>query len=99
MTSDQIENFLDTEFESMDLGKTTPRKYLFELLHTLWIEKEGFSGKRPFGNSGWDSDLALALVEGGFIKGYIEGGWAQRYERNELDQWVRRAICHIFYAR
>ena len=28
-------------------------QYFASLLHTLWIEGEGFSGKRPFGNSGW----------------------------------------------
>lgn len=23
----------------------------------LWVEGEGFSGKRPFGNSGWEAEL------------------------------------------
>jgi hypothetical protein len=40
----------------------TVRDYLVALLAKLWEDQEGFDGKRPFGNSGWDSDLITALV-------------------------------------
>lgn len=62
------------EFEDM-----TVRDYLCSLLTTLWNEQEGFSGKRPFGNSGWEYDLYAPLIQAGFIKGKLEepGGHVQ----------------------
>lgn len=100
MTRDQIEAFLGTEFESYDIGKTTPRKYLHELLATLWEEQEGFSGKRPFGNSGWSSELAHVLVRGKFIPGSVdEDGDVVDYDYKNVDKWVRAAISHIFFSR
>ena len=45
---------LSVEFYCEDLDETlTVKDYLKTLLHTLWDEEDGFSGKRPFGNSGW----------------------------------------------
>jgi len=38
------------------------REYLAKLLTKLITEEEGFSGKRPFGNSGWLSDLYFPLL-------------------------------------
>lgn len=100
MTSDQIESFLDTEFEPMDLGRTTPRKYFSKLLLTLWEEKGGFSGKRPFGSSGWDFDLYLPLVKGGFVNGSLdEDGRIECVDHKQADACVRKAISHIFYPR
>lgn len=55
-----LTEFLDFQFESQDLGTTTVREYFKSLLSSLWNEGEGFSGKRPFGNSGWEYDLLRA---------------------------------------
>lgn len=33
-------------------GAATVGEYLAKLLAELWLHDEGFSGKRPFGNSG-----------------------------------------------
>lgn len=69
----KYQKFLDTEFECMDFNKpTTPRKYFTELLLTLWEEGESFSGKRPFGNSGWYYDLFRVLVEHNFVPGKLD---------------------------
>ena len=54
-----------------DAGVRTLREYFHALLETLWMEGEGFSGKRPFGNSGWENDVYIALVEMGAVKGKI----------------------------
>lgn len=59
-------NVLDVIVDG-DLGKVPLRYYLGKLLYTLWCDGEGFSGKRPFGNSGWDYDIAYALCAGGFV--------------------------------
>ena len=55
-----------------DFEGYTIRKYLTELLVTLWSEGEGFSGKRPFGNSGWQWDVYVPLVRAGLISGEID---------------------------
>jgi hypothetical protein len=47
------------------------RDYLRKLLETLWDDGECFSGKRPFGNSGWEWEIYDALGRAGFIAGVL----------------------------
>lgn len=54
--------------EPNDAGALTVREYLKALVAAVWRKGEGFSGKRPFGNSGWECDLLRALARGGAIK-------------------------------
>lgn len=64
---------LELKFESTDLGREITIKDFFkELLITLFKKGEGFSGKRPFGNSGWDYDLCVCLAQNGVIDGHNE---------------------------
>jgi len=58
---------LEVRFDSDAGDQITVRQYLHQLLRTLWDEQEGFSGKRPFGNSSWDHDLYGPLAKAGFI--------------------------------
>jgi len=86
---------LGTEMDptTNDAEASTIREYLTKLLLTLWNEAEGFSGKRPFGNSGWDGEIATALVKSGFISGSIdEDGYLNDYDVDELDSAMRNAI-------
>lgn len=100
MTHGDIERFLSFEFDSSDLGKTTPRLYLHSLLSILWEEKEGFSGKRPFGNSCWEYDLARALIKSGVVDGVMdEDGCVDDVDMRKVNQCIRQVITHIFYAR
>lgn len=61
-----------------DARVKTVGEYLAKLLSTLWREGEGFSGKRPFGNSSWEYEVYEALALAGFIRiefdedGYID---------------------------
>lgn len=67
MTNKEI---LELQFESADLNrKITIRDFFKELLTTLFKKGECFSGKRPFGNSGWDYDLCVCLAKNGVIEG------------------------------
>ena len=66
-----IQAVLDCPMQENDSGADTIKGYLKALLSTLWDEEGGFSGKRPFGNSGWTNEVAQALVKGKFIKGSI----------------------------
>jgi hypothetical protein len=62
---------LDVEFDSNDLGRTvTVKEYFKELLTTLWEEGEGFSSKRPLGNSSWQYEIYYALADAGVIDQY-----------------------------
>lgn len=54
-----------------DAKASTVGEYLGALLMTLWEEDEGFSGKRPFGNSGWQWDVYTALVKAGLAEGSV----------------------------
>jgi len=58
---------LDVRFDSDAGDDLTVREYFQRLLSHLWAEQEGFSSKRPFGNSGWEYDLYVPLAKAGFI--------------------------------
>lgn len=66
------EDALGLRFDSDAGDNGTVRQYLYALLSTLWDEQEGFSGKRPFGNSGWDYDLYKPLIKAGYMDGKLD---------------------------
>ena len=57
----------NVRFDSDAGDNLTCRQYLCALLAQLWSERAGFSGKRPFGNSGWEHDILDALHEAGSV--------------------------------
>ena len=62
----QPNELLELALFSTDLDKTVSlREYLKELLSKVWEEGEGFSGKRPFGDSGWERQLEIDMIESG----------------------------------
>ncbi len=77
----------------------TIRDYLAELLFRLWSEQESFSGKRPFGNSGWQLDLYTPLAGAGFISGTIdEEGYLNDYNLSEAREFVEQLIKTMCYG-
>jgi hypothetical protein len=61
-------------------GATTVRGYLIAILAAVWRETEGFSGKRPFGNSSWQCDLYAPMIKAGFVPGTLdEDGYLDGY--------------------
>lgn len=60
-----VQAILNCPMGPNDAGADTVKDYLKALLGSLWDEGEGFSGKRPFGNSGWEYELIEALQEQG----------------------------------
>lgn len=84
---------LALEMGDNDAGAKTVRGYLKELLTRLWEQGEGFSGKRPFGNSGWEHNLEVALVKGGAVQGALdEDGYVEKIDGNAVDVAMNKAI-------
>lgn len=54
-----------------DANARTVREFLGSLLLRVWEEQDGFSGKRPWGNSGWEYDLYITLIDAGFVRGEV----------------------------
>lgn len=86
-------DILKIKFESSDLNKTvTIKQYLKTFISTAFEEGEGFSGKRPFGNSGWTHDIEVGLVKAGVLKGELdEDGFLQSVEPG-FDDLIQKAI-------
>lgn len=70
--SDAPHRILDLPMDENDANAKTIREYMQALLRTLLTEVEAFSGKRPFGNSGWDWDMHKPLVKAGLVIGTID---------------------------
>ena len=89
---------LDVRFQS-DIGANeTIREYLYQLLKELWREKDGFSAKRPFGNSGWEYDVYTALVDAGYIDAVkSDSGKILHVDESKADEFVLSLIRYIFY--
>lgn len=84
---------LDLPMQENDAGAATVRDYLRKLLSTLWREEESFSGKRPFGNSGWQHEVYAALVKGGAVKGRFDpDGYLEDVDQEAADKLIQDAI-------
>lgn len=90
------EQILGARMDENDSGADTIRGYLVALLAAVWHKGEGFSGKRPFGKSCWESDLYIPLAKAGFITAtFDEDGYLKdlpREERGRADEMIAEAI-------
>lgn len=92
---------LNLKLEHDDFPKYfTIRDYLCELLTTLWEEKEGFNGKRPFGDSGWEYDLYKPLIKAGVLDGRIdEDDYIEYINEEQADNVIRLLISYCFFGK
>lgn len=90
MTGSEI---LDLPMSMNDAGATTVRAYLIALLSEVWQKGEGFSGKRPFGNSGWEFELYIPLIKASLIKGSLDSnGYVEDCDNKSADELIFSAI-------
>jgi hypothetical protein len=91
------QDILAIEFESRDLfRKLTIKDYLKELLITLWQEGEGFSSKRPFGNSDWQYDVYQPLIAHGIVAGKLdEEGYIDECDTVAAEKRVLELIASL----
>lgn len=88
---------LDVKYKFTDCKANSIREYMHALLHTLFDEGEGFSGKRPFGNSCWEYDIIQVLVKHKFVKGSLdEDGSVNDYDRVETWKFIFKMIDEVF---
>lgn len=88
---------LDLPMSDNDAGASTIGEYLITLLEELWIEGEGFSGKRPFGNSGWEYELYKPLIEASKIKGSLDGdGYIEDVDSEGANKIILKAIKSLY---
>jgi hypothetical protein len=96
----ELRDIAELKFRSDDLNETlTIREYLQRLLTTLWYEEEGFSGKRPFGNSSWQYEVFDPLVRYGVVPGDIEkcpDGRAWPHDNKAAHKIIADLIHYIF---
>ncbi len=87
---------LDIPMGENDAEATTIKGYLVALLDKLWAEEEGFSGKRPFGNSGWSYDLYKPLVTAGAVKGKLDSdGYIEEVDKDMANSLIFEAIAAL----
>lgn len=86
--------WLDLVFYSKDLNReVTIKAYLKALLLTVWEKEEGFTGKRPFGNSGWTYSLYAVLISNQVIPGsFDEDGYIDKVDTGVAHDVVRQLI-------
>ncbi len=96
----QLDAALAVAFDSDAGDGLTVREWLTDLLMTVWVEEEEFSGKRAWGNSGWQWDVYPALVAGGFIAGTVDSeGYIDTLDTAAAHAFVRALILRMCGAR
>lgn len=79
-----------------DADAATIGEYFKKLLYNVWDEGESFSGKRPFGNSGWEYDVYAALVKAGAVAGrFDEDGYLDDVDKDAANKLVDAALKQI----
>lgn len=90
-------DYIKIPMQENDAGAKTVGEYFKILLMTLWEEEDGFSGKRPFGNSGWKYEVYTALVSAGVVSGTLdEDGYLEDADCSAADKICREIILGVF---
>jgi hypothetical protein len=89
----ELDAILDTPYTFRDCSAENLRLYFYYLLDAVWVEGEDFSGKRPFGNSDWETEVYAALIAINAIYGRIdEDGRPWRFNEREANQLISKLI-------
>jgi len=95
----EVHNVSHLEMDENDAEAASIGIYLKLLLLKVWEEDECFSGKRPFGNSGWKWDVYQAMVKGGAIDGKLdEEGFLEEVNEEKADKIIAHLITRIMYS-
>jgi hypothetical protein len=87
---------LEMRMQPNDAGAETIRDYLITLLARVWELSDDFSGKRPFGMSGWVYELYIPLMTAGLISGKLdEDGYVVEMDTDAGDRIIAAAIQEL----
>ncbi len=79
-----------------DAKAKTVREFLSALLVKVWEDQEDFSGKRPWGNSGWKTPVEEALVRSGLVGGeFNNDGELKWIDDDRVNDLVVEAIKYL----
>lgn len=95
LTEEQAKAILDLPMDPdrNDAKASSVRGYLKTLLRNLMRDGEGFSGKRPFGNSGWQSEIHMPLIKAKLVRGkFDEDGYIEDYNDAKAEKLILEAI-------
>lgn len=74
----------------------TVKDYLKALLRGVLTEEEGFSGKRPFGDSGWKYELFKPLIQTGVVAGSLDSdGCVDEVDRATADGLLVNLVANL----
>lgn len=73
----------------------TVTDYLTALLSELWRQEADFSGKRPFGMSGWQHEVYEGLFRAGFDVGVTDEAGVREVDLDRADALVQAAIAEL----
>jgi hypothetical protein len=99
VTDKTVAAALELRFDSDAGDNLTIRDYLRTLLETLWRKGEGFSSKRPFGNSSWEHDIYRPLIAAGFLVGELnEDGYVEDFDQEAAERYGFKLIVAAFHG-
>jgi len=76
-----------------DAGAGNIFQYLQELLLKVWVEEDNFSGKRPFGNSGWKYEIAKELIKADLVGGKLDkDGYVEKLDNKRFNDIMIQVI-------
>jgi hypothetical protein len=91
-----IRRVLSLELGPNDADEPTVCDYLLRLLHDVIVQGEGFDGKRPFGNSGWQHDLYASMVRAEIIEGeFDEDGYVEELDDEKGEEIILACIAAL----
>lgn len=88
----EMEQILETEVYDGD----TLRTVLKDLVVKIFNEQEGFSGKRPFGDSDFYCRVENSLVIAGFVEGVVEDGEVVQSNDAQFDKLIKDCVEYAF---
>lgn len=92
-TTEQIEQALRLPTDGGPRDGATVREFLGDLLRKVWDEREGFNGKRPYGESGWAYSLYEPLLTAGLIPGSLDdAGYIETVDKAAGDALIFECI-------
>lgn len=96
-----MNELLNLTFYSEDAGKDiTIKEYIKRFAIQLFIKGICFNSKRPFGNSGWEEEIPIALIKNNVLNGrleYDEDGYISdlTYDENEYKELITKIFNEI----